>query len=137
MATRASSSLLALLKDTVATIAEPMPGVTMKRMFGSDVWLVNGSLFALSMGYGRIVVRLPVSSGELLAIDGAGPWVYGTRSPAHWVMVPEDFHDDVDRLSDWMRRACSEVVARPPKKTAPKKTAPKKTASKTPTRTRS
>jgi len=123
MATRASPSLLQHLKDTIAVIAEPMPGVTTKRMFGCDVWLVNGNLFVLLMGYGRVVLRLPATSDELLAIDGAGPWVYGKKSPTHWIMVPEDFHDDVTLLRAWVRRAYAEVLANPPKTAAKKKTA--------------
>ena len=131
MATRASSSLLQHLKDTVAVVVEPWSGVTTQRMFGCDVWLVHGSLFALLMGYGRVVARLPLSSSALLAIDGAAPWEYGKKkSPTHWIMVPEDFHDDVDLLRDWLRRAYSEVRAMPAKKTAVKKSAVKKTPAK-------
>ena len=128
MATRASSSLLQHLKDTVAVVVEPWSGVTTQRMFGCDVWLVHGSLFALLMGYGRVVARLPLSSSALLAIDGAAPWEYGKKkSPTHWIMVPEDFHDDVDLLRDWLRRAYSEVRAMPAKKTPAKRAAVKKT----------
>lgn len=111
---RASPSLLAHLKETVAALVQRGPDVEARRMFGSDVWLVGGHLCVLLMPYGRIVVRLPSSSEALLAIDGAAPWQYGNKQPKHWVMVPESFHDDVELLSVWVQRARVEVVEHPP-----------------------
>lgn len=129
MATRASPSLLEHLKDTVAGIVDPLPGVDVKRMFGCDAWLVNGSLFALLMGYGRVVVKLPASGAQGLGLEGAEPWVYGKKSPTNWVVLPEEFNDDVDPLREWIRRAYAEVLTDPPKTT--KRASTKKTAAKT------
>jgi TfoX/Sxy family transcriptional regulator of competence genes len=98
-----------------------------KRMFGCDAYFVGDAIFALIWKEGRIGVKLvdPAAYAELMAIEGAEPWSPGAMKMSKWVLVPEEFHDDAETLTPWVRRACQAQVGAP-KKTA--KTVAKKTA---------
>jgi hypothetical protein len=52
---RASPSLLAHLRETVGALVERGPAVEARRMFGSDVWLVQGHLCVLLTPGVRVV----------------------------------------------------------------------------------
>jgi len=81
--------------------------IVKKRMFGCDAYFVGDAIFALIWKTGRIGVRLPDDGAyaSLLALEGAEPWCAGPKRMAHWVLVPEGFHDDEDALVGWLRRA--------------------------------
>lgn len=99
--------------------ADDLPAVAKRRMFGCQAWFADGAIFGLIWKEGRIGVRLPDEGvfAELMGMAGADPWRAGDRAMAHWVLVPEEFHDDEDALRRWVERAHGIALAAPPKKT--------------------
>ena len=97
------SGLLARLEET----ARDLPGVSHKRMFGCDALFASGSIFALVWKLGRIGVRLPVPElySALMDRKGSAPWKAGDMTMAHWVLVPEGFHDQPRVLGEWVKWA--------------------------------
>lgn len=95
--------LLARLEEA----ANGLPGVTRKRMFGCDALFADGSIFGLVWKHGRIGVRLPQEElySTLMDRKGAEPWKAGDMTMAHWVLVPEGFHDAPRELGDWVKWA--------------------------------
>ncbi len=95
--------LIELVDESAAGLDE----ITRRRMFGCDVLFTRDQIFVLFWKTGRIGVRLPdpAAHAQLLALPGAEPWRIGEKTMSHWVLVPEDFHDDVSALTPWIRRA--------------------------------
>ena len=95
--------LLARLEEA----AHGLPGVTRKRMFGCDALFADGSIFGLVWKHGRIGVRLPQEElySTLMDRKGAAPWKAGDMTMAHWVLVPEAFHDAPRALGEWVKWA--------------------------------
>lgn len=105
---KAEESLLEYLREQVQEAVAPLPGVGRKKMLVSIGWTVKDRVFALVSRQGRIVVRLPDDDAqkELLAIEGAGPWRWGSRTPPRgWLLLPEDRHDDSAFVTKWIERA--------------------------------
>ncbi len=92
-----------LVEESTRGLAE----VVKKRMFGCDAYFVGDGIFALIWKTGRIGVRLTdeTAYAELLALEGAEPWGAGPKQMAHWVLVPEAFHDGDEACEAWVRRA--------------------------------
>jgi TfoX/Sxy family transcriptional regulator of competence genes len=117
------------LQKTVDPLAQALPNVTSKKMFGSPAYWVNGNVFALVWKHGRIGVKLPNESKyeALMSAKGAAPWKAGPMTMAHWVLVPEAFHGDKTQLKKWLKEAHTlNEVAIPKKKAAIKKKKAKK-----------
>ncbi|MFO0573712.1 MAG: TfoX/Sxy family protein [Polyangia bacterium] len=113
-----SSSLLVHLRSVLGNAVEPLAGVTWRRMFGCDTAFVRDQIFGLIWKHGRIGLRLPdaEAAAELLGQPGAEPWAPGGERPMqHWVLVPEELHDDEDELARWAQRAHTLALAAPPK----------------------
>lgn len=110
--------LLELLED--ASI--PLPGVTRRRMFGSEAMFVDGRIYALVWNKeGRLGVKLtdPADREALLAVAGAESWSPGGKAVMQkWVLLPESFHDDQQAVAHWVRRAHAQQAAseKPPAK---------------------
>jgi TfoX/Sxy family transcriptional regulator of competence genes len=95
-------------------------GISLRRLFGCDALFVGEHIFVLFWKTGRIGVKLldPADHAALLALPGAEAWRMGPKVAAHWVLVPEDMHDDGDALTPWIRKAYAQVRAAPAKKVA-------------------
>lgn len=121
--------LIEIVDESTADLAH----ITRRRMFGCDTLFYNDDqIFVLFWKHGRIGVRLPDPADyeDLLALPGSEPWQVGEKTTmSHWVLVPEDFHDDVSALTPWIRRAYTLASTAKTTKTA-KTTAAKKTAKK-------
>src|ERR1700733_2478753 len=87
--TVANESLEELL-IVLETAAKGLTGVTNKRMFGCDGLFANGNIFGLVWKHGRIGVRLPneIAYAEAMKMPGSSPWIAGTMTMSHWVLVP-------------------------------------------------
>jgi len=124
MASPAPASLIAYLNDVVGEAVCSLAGVGRRKLLVSTGWSVNERVFALVSRQGRIVVRLPddAAVAELLALDGAEPWKYGTRAPPRgWVQLPEVMHEDAPALQAWLQRAWQlgrDAPAKPKRKRA-------------------
>jgi TfoX/Sxy family transcriptional regulator of competence genes len=92
-----------------------------RKMFGADVWFVNGNMFAGVFGDGMI---LRLSDEDGMSIKKEMPGV-GVFSPGEvmvmreYVFIPFEFLDDLDNLERWMERSYDLVKSLPVK--APKK----------------
>lgn len=112
-------SLFPHLLELVEDASRDLPGVSPRRMFGCDALFAYGNIYALIWKDGRIGLKLPEPSAfeELMAMPGAVPWTPGRSAMSHWVLVPEDFHDQPERLVPWVRRAHA-LAAKAPSKMA-------------------
>lgn len=120
------SSLSEFLLSLLQEASESLPGVTPRRMFGCDALFADGAIFALIWKTGRIGLKIqdPGQFAELLALPGAERWAPGSTAMAHWVLVPESFHDDGELLETWVRRAHQQAKsAGPPVKKAKQRAA--------------
>ncbi len=126
MPSKPSSSILTYLRDLIEEASDGLPGVTRRRMFGSDAFFARDNIYAVISSVGRIALKIPDETlyRELLAMPGAEPWSPVGKPMAHWVLVPEDFHDDGELLSEWTRRAHGFAAAAPPKAAGKKKKKP-------------
>ena len=120
------SSLDAYLTDLVGGLCQELPEVSYRRMFGADAFFADVTIFAL-IHDGRVVLKLPEPKAftALAALPGAEPWspIPGAEKPsAHWLMAPEDLHDDVEGLRPWVEQAHRLALAHP-KQAAPRKKA--------------
>jgi TfoX/Sxy family transcriptional regulator of competence genes len=122
-----SSSLLVHLKGLLDGAAGALPGVTWRRMFGCDAAFATDQIFGLIWKEGRIGLKLPEASAELLAQPGAAPWAPGGSPMRHWVLLPEELHDDEEELARWVARAHSLALKAPPKPDKKAKKTPKST----------
>jgi TfoX/Sxy family transcriptional regulator of competence genes len=112
------------------SVVPDAPGVEVKPMFANLGAFVNGNMFAGLFGE-SVGVRLPDETvrDELLAIDGAGPYGPAERPMGGYVSLPAAWHDEPDRLREWIGVALEQVGRMPPKEKKPRKPAKPRTAS--------
>lgn len=102
------SSLHTFLLSQLEEVTGSLRGVSARRMFGCDALFADGAIFALIWKTGRIGLKLPDAAlyAALLAEPGTEPWAPGEGKPmAHWLLVPESLHDDLDALAPWVQHA--------------------------------
>jgi TfoX/Sxy family transcriptional regulator of competence genes len=113
------------LRELVQEAVAGLAGVGRRKMLVSVGWAVKDRVFALVSRQGRIIVRLhdERAERELLDMDGAEPWKFGTRAPPRgWVQLPEGMHEDASALREWLGRAWSLGREAPPAAKRPTKT---------------
>lgn len=92
------------LADRLRAALSTVPGVTEKRMFGSQAFLVDGALAIAASGRGGLMVRCdPARSDELVAQDGVARMVMRGREMAGWLRVAEPVVDDEAALHRWVQ----------------------------------
>ena len=128
MTEKASDNFLAYLFSLLDEASAGLPHVTHKRLFGCEALWANDNIYALVWKTGRLGLKIPDAAlfAELMAMPGAEPWSPGSsdgKGMAHWVLLPESFHDDKDLLTEWTRHAHAFAAAAP---AAPKKKTRKK-----------
>ncbi len=98
---------IAELEKALAAAAKGLSQVTDKKMFGCHALWVNGNVFALVWKHGRIGLKLPdeKSYQTLMSLSGSAPWKAGPMQMAHWVLVPESFHQKTGELKKWAAKA--------------------------------
>lgn len=110
------SKLDEYLRDLVAEASRELPEVTTRRMFGSDAWFANLKIFALIWD-GRIGLKMshPERYQQLLALEGSTTWSPMPNREAKpmsgWVLVSEEFHDDLDALRPWVESAHQQALS--------------------------
>ncbi len=108
MQTSLSSSIHEHLRAMLDEAAQGLPNIVSRRMFGCDALFTNDAIFALIWKAGRIGLKIsdPALYQTLAAQPGTDPWAPGDMRPmAHWLLVPEDFHDNSELLAQWVRHA--------------------------------
>jgi TfoX/Sxy family transcriptional regulator of competence genes len=135
------ATLFPYLLELLETATAGLPGVDRRRMFGCDALFADAEIFALVWKTGRIGLKLtdPADFAAAMALPGAEQWHAGPKAMSHWVLVPDDLHDDPAALTPWIRRAHDQASARAgapakpaakPAKTAARANSASKTASK-------
>src|SRR5262245_20282003 len=100
-------TLFPYLHELVAGCTAGLSGIQQRRMFGCDALFVADKMFVLFWKTGRVGVKL-LAGGDfaaLMAVPGAEQWHAGAKAMSHWVLVPEEMHDDPAALTPWVRRA--------------------------------
>jgi TfoX/Sxy family transcriptional regulator of competence genes len=123
LANESLDELLAVLEAA----AQGLAGVSKKRMFGCDGLFSGPNIFGLVWKHGRIGVRLPneIAYAEAMKMPGSSPWVAGTMTMSHWVLLPDVLHADGLRLGAWVRRAHALASSAPKKSGGTRHEAPK------------
>lgn len=100
-------SLFPHLRELLEEASEGLPATSPKYMFGCDAMFAGGKIYALVWRTGQVAVKLtdPMAYGEAMALEGASPWSPGRSAMSGWVLLPEDFNDDLEGLREWVRRA--------------------------------
>lgn len=108
------ATLFPYLLELLETATADLPDVQKKRMFGCDALFVRTEIFALVWKTGRIGVKLtdPADYLALLEQPGAEQWHAGSKAMSHWVLAPEELHDEPPALTPWVRRAYDQAYAR-------------------------
>jgi TfoX/Sxy family transcriptional regulator of competence genes len=109
------SYLLEELRGLVVDAAGSLPRVEERKLFGCAAWFASDSIFALVWKHGRIGLKLPDEAAyrELMAVAGSAPWSIGPKIMGGWVLVPEDWHDDGERLRAWAKKAHAQALSGP------------------------
>ena len=92
-----------------------------RRMFGADVWFVNGNMFAGVFGDGMIL-RLSDEDGLSIKKEMPGTGVFSPTIRMvmrEYVFIPASGLSDLDRIDGWIDRSYGLVSSLPAK--APKK----------------
>lgn len=113
------STLASFLKEVVAELSAELPEVTERRMFGSDAFFANSTIYSLVWD-GRICLRFPDPARfeKARALEGSDifdPMGVG-KTMRGWVVMPEAMSDDVEALRPWVEEAHREAMMEPPKK---------------------
>lgn len=115
MAEHASSDELTRLKAVWDGALAGLENVHPKRLFGCDAWFASGNIFALVWKEGRLGLRLsdPELYAEAMGLPGAEAWVIDVGPVKHWVLLPQEWHDQAPKLRVWGRKAHALAQARP------------------------
>jgi TfoX/Sxy family transcriptional regulator of competence genes len=106
-------------KAFFTSVVPEHPAVTVRPMFGNLSAFVNGNMF---MGlYGPdVFVRLPEDDRETLAAQGGQSFSPMPGRPMkEYVMLPESWREEPDRVREWAGRSlewAEELPAKQPKK---------------------
>lgn len=105
---------IADLEQILNSSTSGLSKLTSKKMFGCHALWADGNVFALVWKHGRIGVKLPTDTDyqSLMSVNGAEPWKAGPMKMAHWVLVPESFHNKPSEMKKWATMAhclCSKL----------------------------
>jgi TfoX/Sxy family transcriptional regulator of competence genes len=125
------STLESHLKALVEELSAELPEVTQRRMFGSDAFFANSTIYSLIWD-GRILLRFPVEERfrAAEALEGSGMFdpMGSGKTMKGWVAMPEEMSDDVEALQPWLEEAHRLAMSQPPKKSKKKSKKSKKRA---------
>lgn len=132
---RRIDSLAVYLRDLLAGLSGELPEVHERRMFGCDAFFAQGSIFGL-ISDGRVALKIPQEERfrALANLPGSEPWspIPGAKPMSHWLLVPEDLHDDPEGLRPWVELAHRSALTAPKKAAKKRAAALKSKASRTP-----
>jgi TfoX/Sxy family transcriptional regulator of competence genes len=103
-------------KDYFASIVPDHPAVSVRPMFGQLSAFVNGNMFMGIFGE-DVLVRLPEEERE--QVLGEGGRVFEPmpgRPMREYVVLPEAWREEPDRIREWVARSLDHADELPPKK---------------------
>lgn len=93
----------------VADLFVDVGTISCRKMFGGLGIYADGTIFAVLLRDGRLMLKGAGTMPEAYAAAGWTQWVYerdnGAKGTMPYWQPPEDFHDDPETASDWARRA--------------------------------
>jgi DNA transformation protein len=109
------------MRELMADLVAPLPGATIRRMFGGLGLFVDGRMFALFTGE-RLYLKADDGNRAAFDAEGLPPFSYARRDGrvtviASYRRAPEGLLDDPDAFVDWARPAIAaarRADARPP-----------------------
>ena len=94
---KAEAGELDVLFQKVSQHCKGLSLVTEGKLFGCNVWKVDGNIFAMVWKTGRIALKLSNVDefAKLEAMNGTDPWTAGNKTMKHWLLLPESLatHD--------------------------------------------
>ena len=113
-------------KDYFASIVPNHPAVSIRPMFGQLSAFVNGNMFMGIFG-DDILVRLPdADHEEVLRAGGRAFEPMPGRPMREYVVLPEAWREEPERLREWVARSLDHADELPPKKPKAQKDGKKK-----------
>lgn len=89
-------------------------GITEKRMFGSDAFLLHGHLLAAASGRGGVMLRVdPAAGPELAGHEHVRPFEMRGRELAGWLLAGEAAVRTEAELHAWLGHALAFVATLP------------------------
>ena len=108
-------------KDYFASIVPDHPAVKIRPMFGQLSAFVNGNMFMGIFGE-DVLVRLPEADrAEVLDAGGRVFEPMPGRPMREYVVLPDAWRDDPQRVHEWAARSLDHAEELPPKQPKPKK----------------
>jgi TfoX/Sxy family transcriptional regulator of competence genes len=105
--------LVERIRELVAT----EPGLTERRMFGGQAFLVGGHLAIAASGQGGVLVRVdPARAGDLVATTPATRAVMRGREVDGWLRVAAEDLRTRRQLGRWVRLGVELARSLPPKR---------------------
>ncbi|MCH9021042.1 MAG: TfoX/Sxy family protein [Proteobacteria bacterium] len=113
MAKEYFGKLRSLLEVTIRNLP-PGVGVEIKHFFSGAAAYANGRI-CISLTTVGLAMKLPQDGCARLIEDGARPLRYFPNAPVkrQYVIVPEDLHEDEDRLRFWARTSIDYALTLP------------------------
>ncbi|MEQ6247813.1 TfoX/Sxy family protein [Sulfitobacter sp. HNIBRBA3233] len=98
----------------VTDLFSEIPDLTTRRMFGGLGLYCGGTIFALALSDGRLMLKAPEGPfAERMAALGGQPWTYTRKTGAQSVMpywtVPDECLDDPQALAALAREAIAHL----------------------------
>jgi ubiquinone biosynthesis protein UbiJ len=104
------------LADEIRTALDGETGLTERRMFGGQAFMVNGNLAVGTSSLGGLIVRVGADAAEeLVRTTGATQATMGGRVMRGWLHVSADDLGTETDLSAWARRGADYARSLPPK----------------------
>jgi TfoX/Sxy family transcriptional regulator of competence genes len=104
------------LAARIRELADGVPSLTEKKMFGGVAFLVGGNMAVSASGQGGLLVRVdPDDSAMLTAEPGVEVAVMRGRAMPGWLRVAADRVTTHSALKSWVDRAVRYAATLPPK----------------------
>jgi TfoX/Sxy family transcriptional regulator of competence genes len=104
------------LADRVRALTAHRDGVTEKKMFGGQAFLVNGNLAVSASGQGGLLLRVdPAALDALLSEDGVSRFEMRGRELDGWAHVQPPAPDTDAQLRRWVDLGAEYAASLPPK----------------------
>lgn len=95
--------------DAIHDLFSGLGPVTIKRMFGGKGIYFDGSIIALELSDGSLLLKADDISAAAFKTAGSKRWSYARKGKKpvdmpYW-SVPEEAYDDPDIMTEWAKRA--------------------------------
>lgn len=104
------------LAERVRDLVQATDGLTEKRMFGGNAFLINGNMAVSASGQGGLLLRVdPAMTEELVAKPRAQRFEMRGREMNGWLRVDADESMPDDELAQWVQLGLTYAQSLPAK----------------------